>query len=89
MGYWVGGMVQGQGSIDLREILGHFAVISKMGFSGLGPEKAGRDLHGFAVPGARNGEFLGVEAIQQAVPVLECYQLEKLNLTALPSRPKP
>lgn len=43
----------------------------------------------FAVPGARNGEFLGVEAIQQAVPVLECYQLEKLNLTALPSRPKP
>lgn len=50
---------------------------------------AGRDLHGFAVPGARNGEFLGVEAIQQAVPVLECYQLEKLNLTALPSRPKP
>ena len=40
MGYWVGGMVQGQGSIDLREILGHFGVISKMGFSGLGPESS-------------------------------------------------
>ena len=38
------------------------------------------------MPGARHGEFMGVEAIQQAVLVLECYQLDKVNLTALPGQ---